>query len=292
MTGLGPRRIIIFALAVLAVAVASASAQQTLEPLSPAEAETLKLNRAVTFKVSGPPDARVAVEVSLSPATEPDGHFVGGEAFVGNAELHSDEFETQYEGAVDAVHFHRFGTYYWHAYRLGCQPGDTSCAQVGPTRTFVIPKPLLGRFSRLSENGFGPIQIGMTEEEAEAASHVELRQQDGGSNDPFACSFLIPRGLSRVSFMTSGGRIVRTAVWARGIATSRGIRVGDSERKVLRRYGRSRIRVTRHAYVRGHYLTYRPRGGTRAIVFETNRGKVQSFRGGRLPEVSYIEGCV
>jgi hypothetical protein len=49
-----------------------------------------------------------------------------------------------------------------------------------------------------------------------------------------------------------------------------------------------------HKYTDGHYLTVRPveaSDTTHLIVFETEGQVVQRFRGGRRPQVEYVEGC-
>ena len=88
--------------------------------------------------------------------------------------------------------------------------------------------------------------------------------------------------------MVARGRLARVEAHRGRWRSSRGIRIGDSARKVRRRYGGVRIRP--HPYVpRGRYLIV---GGRRRMIFETSRlGKVTSFRGGRAREVGFIEGC-
>jgi hypothetical protein len=281
---------------VLATLLVAGLVRAELDPAAPADGGVLKRNRSVTFEVEAAAGAQVAVEVSLSAEVDPDGHFAGGNAFVGNTELApTDETGTHYDGTMEAYYFTRPGTYYWHAYRVDCAPGDATCAAPGPMRRFLIPRPLLTRGSAVNENHFGPVRVGMTEAQAELAARLELLKRSGGADDDFTCSFLVPEEMKKVSFMVSGGRIVRSEVWARGIATTRGIVVGDPERKVFRRYGRRHIKVERHVYaLGGHYLTYSPtKRSTRKIVFETDsRGHVFSFRAGRTPDVLYVEGCL
>jgi hypothetical protein len=42
----------------------------------------------------------------------------------------------------------------------------------------------------------------------------------------------------------------------------------------------------------GHYLTFATRGGKAAIVMEEADGKVTNIRGGLIPAVQYVEGCL
>jgi hypothetical protein len=90
--------------------------------------------------------------------------------------------------------------------------------------------------------------------------------------------------------MLAYGRVARVEAYRGRWRSSRGVRIGDSERKVRRRYRGVRSRP--HPYVPpGRYLIVGR--GPRRMIFETNpKGKVTSFRGGRAREVGYIEGCV
>lgn len=142
---------------------------------------------------------------------------------------------------------------------------------------------------RIHVAGYGPVRAGMTLDEASAA--IEKRLVLGEALDD--CAYATADGLDGVSFMVIGGRIARVDVESREIATLGGARIGDSEASVKARYP-GRIRVSPHAYVDGHYLTYVPKDRVHAsfrIVFETEKGTVTSIRAGRLPEVGYVEGC-
>ena len=94
-----------------------------------------------------------------------------------------------------------------------------------------------------------------------------------------------PKGLS---LMVARGRLARVEAYRGRWRSARGIRIGDSARKVRRRH--RGVRAGPHPYVpRGRYLIV---GGRRRMIFETGRaGKVTSFRGGRAREVGFIEGC-
>lgn len=55
-----------------------------------------------------------------------------------------------------------------------------------------------------------------------------------------------------------------------------------------------RVAVRPHKYTDGHYLEVRPTGPdapTHLIIFETDGSVVERFRGGRRPQVEYVEGC-
>ncbi len=146
--------------------------------------------------------------------------------------------------------------------------------------------------SRVSTAGLGPVRIGMTPRQAERAADTRLVSEGAALN---GCRYVRPATRSlRAAFMVINGRIARVDVSRRGIATTSGIRVGDREASVRRRFGR-RLRISRHVYVPGgRYLEFVPRDRAernRRVIFETNGSRVTYIRAGRLPEVRYIEGC-
>ena len=164
---------------------------------------------------------------------------------------------------------------------LGAGAGEGA----GPTAARLKPT------SKVSTQGLGPVRIGMTKVRAERAAGVRMRYLGGARS---GCRYMRPadRGI-RASFMLTRGRISRVDVSRRGIATPSGIRVGDSEASVRRRFA-GRLRITRHVYSNGYYLEFVPRDRAernRRVIFETTRGRVGYIRAGRLPEVRYIEGC-
>jgi hypothetical protein len=139
---------------------------------------------------------------------------------------------------------------------------------------------------RLSPGGLGPIEIGMTVGEIERATG---RRPVKSFGDYSACQIWMLPGAPGLSLMRSYGRLVRVEAFRRHWRTARGVRIGDSARKVFRRYGR--VHVKPHPYTTGKYLIVGPPG--RRMIFETNGArKVTSFRGGRGPYIGYIEGCV
>jgi len=151
--------------------------------------------------------------------------------------------------------------------------------------------PALTASSRASSGGLGPVKVGMTKRQAQRAARTALVYS---GSDRRGCRYLVPRNRSiRAAFMLTNNRVARVDVSVRGIATPSGIRVGDSEAAVRRRFA-GRLTVTRHTYTDGGYLEYVPQDAddvNRRVVFETTEGRVSMIRAGRLPEVRYIEGC-
>ena len=146
--------------------------------------------------------------------------------------------------------------------------------------------------SRVSTAGLGPVEVGMTRAQAERAARMRLVLVGPALG---SCRYARPADRSvRASFMLTGRHIARVDVERRGIATRSGIRVGDREAAVRRRFA-GRLRITRHEYVEGgRYLELVPRDRgerNRRVVFETDGRRVTYIRAGRLPEVRYVEGC-
>lgn len=168
--------------------------------------------------------------------------------------------------------------------------------------------------SQVTFAGIGPIQIGMTVAEAEAAANIELvvRYFDyAGTGEPSRCAYARPTAgppelalmviedrIARVdiSYLTRqkvDGQPVAVEVESSQITTPEGIGLWASEADVIAAYPEAEI--TLHPYVEGHYLTVTdPNPPYHSIIFETNANQghqVMNFRSGRSPEVQWIEGC-
>jgi hypothetical protein len=148
--------------------------------------------------------------------------------------------------------------------------------------------------SRLHDQGFGPVHVGMTVRQAARALGAPLVAADD-SSPADGCWHVKPaRGHDGVVFMVQDGRIARASVWggSGAIRTLRDVGVGDDAAKVRRLYG-PRLSETAHAYggEGARYLTYWTRGGTRGVRFETDDvGKVDAIHAGG-PAIRLIEGC-
>ena len=168
--------------------------------------------------------------------------------------------------------------------------------------------------SQITFTGIGPIQIGMTVAEAEAAANIELivRYFDyEGTAEPSRCAYARPSaGPPELALMVIDDRIARidissltrqevdgqsvaVEVESSQITTPEGIGLWASEADVLAAYPAAE--VTLHPYVEGHYLTVTdPNPPYHSLIFETNANQdnqVMNFRSGRSPEVQWIEDC-
>jgi hypothetical protein len=143
----------------------------------------------------------------------------------------------------------------------------------------------------IREDGTGPAKIGMTLSQLKSVLGEKLRESDDGEGSD-TCFYVKPAKHPHVSFMIEKGRLARVDVDAPGIPTMEGIQVGDSESKALRVYGTG-LKVEPHKYIDdGHYLTIRSRDGRYGMRFETEKGKITGFYGGRFEAVQYVEGCL
>jgi hypothetical protein len=143
----------------------------------------------------------------------------------------------------------------------------------------------------LSEDGIGPIQVGMNLSDAVNMGLLN----DNPTRNP-KCDWVYPAvgsGIPDVNVMVVSGKIVRIDVDTGVVTTEDGGKIGDSEDRIKSIYG-DEVQVEPHKYNPGwHYLTVPGDSASagKALVFETDGKQVTSFRGGRLPEVKWVEGC-
>jgi hypothetical protein len=154
----------------------------------------------------------------------------------------------------------------------------------------------------LTVEGLGSVRIGMTVAEAEKALGAKLNIQYFEEGDRMSCGTgARADGKSGdVSYMVMKGRIVRIAVMRVEdgspsipvVRTIKGIGLGASEAQVKSAYG-GLVKVEPHPYgtENDHYLIVDTPDRKRGLIFETEEGRVSSFRAGVYPEVGYIEGC-
>ena len=144
----------------------------------------------------------------------------------------------------------------------------------------------------VSEDGIGPIQIGMNLSDAVNMGLLN----DNPTRNP-KCDWVYPAvgaGIpDGVNVMVVSGKIARIDVDTGVVTTEDGVKIGDSEDKIKSVYGDD-VQVEPHKYIEGgHYMTVPGDSASagKALVFETDGKRVTAFRGGRLPEVKWVEGC-
>lgn len=164
-----------------------------------------------------------------------------------------------------------------------CVGGSATALDARPSGEPVSRERILSW--RVSKVGVGPIHVGLTVGQVEQLTGREMEPRYGRRSCRQWTVAGAPQGLS---LMTSYGRIARVDIYRGSWRTTRRIRRGTRESVVRSRY--RGVRTQPHPYTSGEYLIVG--GGKRRLIFETGAaGRVTSFRGGRLPEVNYIEGC-
>jgi hypothetical protein len=142
----------------------------------------------------------------------------------------------------------------------------------------------------IRENGVGPVRVGMTLSQLQAALHQKLEEDDESGSDN--CFYVHEHGNKQTSFMIVDDHLVRIDVLEPGIKTASGIQVGDPETKLRQVYG-TRIKVMGHQYIdTGHYLTVRSTDSHYGIRFETDKGKILTFYAGTYEAIQFVEGCL
>jgi hypothetical protein len=168
-------------------------------------------------------------------------------------------------------------------------------------RADVILKNIKGKETGLSSNsklalkGIGAVQVGMTVAQASNAMGQPLISQ-GEPAPGSSCSYVAPQqSIQGLNFMVINDRIVRIDVRRSSpITTLSGAKIGDSEARIKQLYP-GQLTITPHKYrPNGHYLTFTPKDAADRnyrLIFETDGKQVTDFRSGRLPEVTWVEGC-
>jgi hypothetical protein len=106
------------------------------------------------------------------------------------------------------------------------------------------------------------------------------------------CLYIESPGAPDLRVMVEGGRAVRVETSRPRYATPSGIRVGETEERARHVYaGRAVVRP--HKYVpNAIYLIVYTSDRKRAVVLEVVDARVVAIRGGLLPAVEYVEGCL
>jgi hypothetical protein len=177
---------------------------------------------------------------------------------------------------------------------LACTRGGDGAADTTPAgattgATSAATAPASPAAWTVTENGWGPIRAGMSVADARAALGGDLPEPTHRECDHLKP----PRGPRGVLIMAVGGRVARVEVTDTTVATAAGARVGDTEARINALYP-GRVQTGPHKYVDGHYLVVRRGAGADSVytlVFETDGQRVTRYRGGRMPEVEWVEGC-
>ena len=159
--------------------------------------------------------------------------------------------------------------------------------------------------SRFGFNGLAPSVDGLDRARAEAALGQPLQPEPvpaaraASAVASTAAAAQAAKCHHRVSPLQPGVRytlaadvITRVETRDARYATVSGVHVGDTLAQVQKAYGK-RLSTTPHPYfAQGKVLTVWSPDRKHALVMETNdQGRIVTLRGGRLPEVGWLEGC-
>ena len=176
-------------------------------------------------------------------------------------------------------------------------PEPAAPAEPAPAPATETPAPAAANV--LTADGFGPLRIGMTRAEVEAALGADSNPGAVGGSDPASCDIFHPeRAPDGLQVMVENGVLTNVRlIRASTVATDRGFRIGDAAAAVKAAYGGS-AEVVPHKYVEApaEYVTVwsgadHTSPAARGIKYEIGQdGNVQSIAGGG-PSISYVEGC-
>ena len=182
-------------------------------------------------------------------------------------------------------------------------PGSppTSLGVAPTTTTTAAPPPPTGEgvagaldpTDGLSITGIGPITVGMTEAEAEAAAGVPIGPPSGAAAGSGACAYLgAPEADPIVMLLVIDGVISRVdVVEGSPVTTLSGIGIGSTEEEVLDTYGRRIVEEPPAGDQQDPRLRYVPDDPTHSLVFELRDGVVSAFRSGFAEQVGEAGSC-
>lgn len=142
----------------------------------------------------------------------------------------------------------------------------------------------------LRMDGLGPLKFGMTPHQvAKAIGPLDISYDAGGPEcgEGRAKEPWIPG----VSLMFVKGRLARIDVYGPATKTEAGVGVASTEEQVKRAYGK-RLTVEPRPYDDDDQdLVVNDAKHRRKLIFETYKGRIDTFRSGVTGPVDYIEGC-
>ena len=152
---------------------------------------------------------------------------------------------------------------------------------------------------KLTAQSYGPLRIGMTRAEVEAALGPDANPNAVGGPDPDSCDMFRPeRAPEGLLVMVENG--VLTSIWLSrntAVETDRALNIGDTAAEVKRVYGAAaEVMAHKYADAPSEYITVwsttdHQSAAARGLKYEIGQdGRVQSIAGGG-PSIQYVEGC-
>jgi hypothetical protein len=175
------------------------------------------------------------------------------------------------------------------------QPPEPASAPAAPTE----PGTPVSAADKLTAQGYGPLRIGMTRAEVEAALGPDANPEAVGGPEPESCDMFRPaRAPEGLLVMIIDG--VLGSVWVSrnaAVETDRALNVGDAAAEVKRVYGAAaEVMPHKYADAPSEYITVwsttdHQSAAARGLKYEIGPdGRVQSIAGGG-PSTQYVEGC-
>lgn len=152
----------------------------------------------------------------------------------------------------------------------------------------------------LTERGYGPVTMGMTQPEVEAALGIKLNPDEGDFERCHDTGAVNPADLPDLAFMFEDGRLTRISMFRdeenppseHPVLTEQGIGIGATERDVRAVYGPSlAVETAEYDMEPAHSITHwvvPDKSGIRFIT--TQLGVVYVIHAG-TSAINYIEGC-
>lgn len=157
-----------------------------------------------------------------------------------------------------------------------------------PAIALVLIGPAHSAVPILSATSYGTVVFGDRVEAVE----VYLKEKALPITDPDEklCRQIEFKAYPGVYFMIEEGRITRTES-STPIKTSVGYTVGASLGEI-KKHVPAAVIEPHHYDAEGHYVTMKNKEATAAIVMEEVKGTITNVRGGLIPSVQYVEGCL
>lgn len=143
----------------------------------------------------------------------------------------------------------------------------------------------LTKADRISHSGLGPIKLGMTEPQIERATKRQIKLSTPAAGSTCATATIA----GKTSGLFTGKRLRRIYVRTTKFATTKGVRVGSSEKRVLAAYSGKVVRVPQKYVPNEDDLVVRQ--GSRKLIFRLAKGKVAEISTGLKPEIDLVEAC-
>lgn len=181
----------------------------------------------------------------------------------------------------------------------GDRNAEPAPAPLEPPAPAANPMTPASGVDTLSAQGFGPLRIGMSLAEVDAALGPDANPEAVGGPEPEVCDQFRPaRAPEGLLVMIERGVLTSVRLTRSSAATTdSGVSIGDSEADVRAAY--PTLDEQAHAYeaVPAKYLTAwsgaaRSTPDARGLRFEIGQdGRVSSITGGG-PSIQYVEGCL